>query len=112
MKEEAKVNYAFALKNYQQNGRGRSMKKFCEEEGYDYEKFMRYSRRGQKEYSVLKEADARQTSDKFIPLVVDGPAESVLGILDVRVRFTNGMELSQSEGDLNELFGMVKKMLG
>ena len=106
MKEEAKVNYAFALKNYQQNGRGRSMKKFCEEEGYDYEKFMQYSRRGQKEYSVLKEADARQTSDKFIPLVVDGPAESVLGILDVRV------ELSQSEGDLNELFGMVRKMLG
>ena len=112
MKEEAKVNYAFALKNYQQNGRGRSMKKFCEEEGYDYEKFMQYSRRGQKEYSVLKESDARQTSDKFIPLVVDGPAESVLGILDVRVRFTNGMELSQSEGDLNELFGMVRKMLG
>ncbi len=32
MKEEAKVNYAFALKNYQQNGRGRSMKKLCEEE--------------------------------------------------------------------------------
>ena len=112
MKEEAKVNYAFALKNYQQNGRGRSMKKFCEEEGYDYEKFMQYSRRGQKEYSVLKESDARQTSDKFIPLVVDGPAESVLGIIDVRVRFTNGMELSQSEGDLNELFGMVRKMLG
>lgn len=112
MKEEAKVNYAFALKTYQQNGRGRSMKKFCEEEVYDYEKFMRYSRRGQKEYSVLKEADARQTSDKFIPLVVDGPAESVLGILDVRVRFMNGMELSQSEGELNELFGMVRKMLG
>ena len=112
MIEDAKVNYAFALKNYQQNGRGRSMKKFCEEEGYDYEKFMQYSRRGQKEYSVLKDADARQTSDKFIPLVVDGPAESVLGILDVRVRFTNGMELSQSEGDLNELFGMVRKMLG
>ena len=40
MKEEAKVNYAFALKNYQQNGLGRSMKKFCEEEEYDYEKFM------------------------------------------------------------------------
>ena len=50
------------------------MKKFCEEE-YDHEKFMQYSRRGQKEYSVLKDADSRQTSDKFIPLVVDGPAE-------------------------------------
>lgn len=45
-KEDAKVSYAFALKNCQQNGRGRSMKRFCEEEGYDYEKYMQYSRRG------------------------------------------------------------------
>ena len=56
MKEEAKVSYAFAIKNYQQNGRGRLMKQFCEEEEYDYEKIMQYSRRGQIEYSVLKEA--------------------------------------------------------
>ncbi len=112
MKEESKVNYAFALKNYQQNGRGCSMRKFCDEERCDYEKFMQYSRRGQKEYSVLKEADARQTSDKFIPIVVDGPSESVLGILDVRVRFTNGMELSQSEGDLNETIRNDQKDVG
>ena len=101
MKEEAKVNYAFALKNYQQNGRGRSMKKFCEEEGYDYEKFMQYSRRGQKEYSVLKDADARQTSDKFIPLVVDGLAESVLGVL---VREQNRFELTQIRLDAGKFF--------
>ncbi len=112
MKEESTVNYAFALKNYNQNGRGRSMKTFCEEEGYDYEKFMRYSRRGQKEYSVLMEADARQSAGGFIPLVVDGAAEGGLGIRDVRVRFTNGMELSQCDGDINELLGMVRKMLG
>lgn len=49
MKEDPTINYAFALKHYNQNGRGRSMKKFCEEEGYDYEKFMQYSRRGQKD---------------------------------------------------------------
>ncbi len=49
MKEEQPINYAFALKHYNQNGRSRSMKKFCEEEGYDYEKFMQYSRRGQKD---------------------------------------------------------------
>lgn len=101
MKEEAKVNYAFALKNYQQNGWGRSMKKFCEEEGYDYEKFMQYSRRGQKENSVFKEADARQTSDKFIPLIVDGPAESVLGIL---VREHNRFELTQIRLDAGKFF--------
>ena len=112
MNENQTLNYAFALKNYSQNGRGRSMKKFCEDEGYDYNKFMQYSRRGQKEYSVLKEADAQQSAGKFVPLVVEGSSERGLGIMDVRVRFTNGMELLQSEGDINELFGMVKKMLG
>ena len=95
MKEEPTINYAFALKHYNQNGRGRSMKKFCEEEWYDYEKFMQYSRRGQKDYSVLKEADDRQSSGGFIPLVVDRMPEGGPGIRDVRVRFTNGMELSQ-----------------
>ena len=111
MKEEPTINYAFALKNYQQNGRGRSMRQFCEEEGYDYDKFMRYTRKGQKELSILKEADERQVTDKFIPLVV-APESSMLGIRDVRVRFTNGMELSQSEGSLDELFSLVKKLLG
>ena len=106
MKEEATINYAFALRHYNQNGRGRSMKKFCEEEGYDYEKLMRYSRRGQKEYSVLKETDERQSSGGFIPLVVDGAMEGGLGIRDVRVRFTNGMELSQGKGDITDLLSM------
>jgi len=93
MKEEQPINYAFALKHYNQNGRSRSMKKFCEEEGY--EKFVQYSRRGQKDYSVLKEADDRQSSGGFIPLVVDRMPEGGPGIRDVRVRFTNGMDLSQ-----------------
>ena len=40
MKEDPTINHAFALRHYNQNGCGRLMKKFCEEEGYDYEKFM------------------------------------------------------------------------
>ena len=40
MNEKPTVSYAFALKNYSQNGKGRSIKKFCEEEGYDYDKFL------------------------------------------------------------------------
>ena len=113
MNENPTINYAFALKNYSQNGKGRSMKKFCEDEGYDYDKFLHYSRRGQKELSVLKEADERhRDAGKFVQLVVDGASANTLGILEVRVRFTNGMELIQGDGDINELFGMVKKMLG
>ena len=80
MKEEQPINYAFALKNYNQNGRGRSMKRFCEEDGYGYEKFTQYARCGQNEYNVLKKADGLQSSSGFIPLVVDRASEGNLGI--------------------------------
>jgi len=33
MNEESSMNYALALKYYHQSGRGRLMKKFCDEEG-------------------------------------------------------------------------------
>lgn len=73
--ESTGVNYSLALKNYNQNGRGRSMRKFCEDEGYE------------------------------------SGSSGALGIAEVRVRFTNGMELIQSDGDVNELFSIVRKML-
>ena len=107
------VNYSLALKNYNKNGRGRSMRRFCEEEGYDYNKFMQCARKGQKELSVLKDADENQSESGFVPLVVEPSASGAFGIAEVRVRFTNGMELIQSDGDVNvnELLGIVRKML-
>lgn len=111
--ENQGVNYSMVLKNYNQNGRGRSMRKFCEDEGYDYNKFMQYAKKGQKELSVLKEADSKQSESPFIPLVVESGSATlgVLGISEVRVRFTNGMGLTQSNGDINELFGIVRKLM-
>ena len=106
------VSYSMALKNYNQNGRGRSMRKFCEDEGYDYNKFMQFARKGQKELSVLMDADLNQSESSFIPLVVESGSSGALGIAEVRVRFTNGMELIQNDGDINELFGIVRKLLG
>ncbi len=44
MDEEIKVDYTMALRQYHQYGS--SMRKFCEEEDYDYEKFCRTSRCG------------------------------------------------------------------
>lgn len=40
------VDYAAALRQYHRYGRGRSMKKFCEDEGYDYWKFCKLAREG------------------------------------------------------------------
>ena len=71
-----------------------------------------FARKGQKELSVLMDADSNQSESSFIPLVVESGSSGVLGIAEVRVRFTNGMELIQNEGDINELFGIVRKLLG
>ena len=59
--ESTDVNYSLTLKNYNKNVRGRSMRRFCEEEGYDYNKFMQCARKGQKELCVLKDADENQS---------------------------------------------------
>ncbi len=38
------VDYAAALRHDSRYGRGRSMRKVCEDEGYDYWKFCMYAR--------------------------------------------------------------------
>lgn len=52
--ESTNVNYSLALKNYSQNGRGRSRREFCEDEGYDYNKFMQYARKGRRNSASSK----------------------------------------------------------
>lgn len=51
------VDYAAALRQYHIYGRGRSMKKFCEDEGYDYWKFCKMAREGQSEMDAKIIAD-------------------------------------------------------
>lgn len=53
------MDYAAALRQYQKYGRGRSMKKFCEDEGYDYWKFCKLAREGQIEMASKSGTDKR-----------------------------------------------------
>lgn len=46
------VDYAAALRHYSRYGRGRSMRKFSEDEGHDYWKFCKYARSGQAELNI------------------------------------------------------------
>lgn len=63
------VDYATALRQYNKYGRGRSMKKFCEDEGYDYLKFCKLAREGQIEMAVMPGTDKRPG---FIEVNPDG----------------------------------------
>lgn len=45
MENESLVNYTFVLKQYRQHDKDRSMKKFSEDEGYDYDKSLAIPRK-------------------------------------------------------------------
>lgn len=107
------VDYAAALRQYHRYGRGRSMKKFCEDEGYDYWKFCKLAREGQ------SEMDAKIIADKhpvFIEVNPDVPQSSVqrdepMKVCEIRIRFDNGLVMSRKGGDVEEVISAIRKIL-
>ena len=106
------VDYAAALRQYNRYGHGRSMKKFCEDEGYDYWKFCKLAREGQ------VDLNARAGGDKsgFVEVSADGTvstaiAEEPLKVCEIRIRFNNGLVLSRRGGDVEEVISAIRKIL-
>ena len=103
------VDYAAALRQYHRYGRGRSMKKFCEDEGYDYWKFCKLAR------EVQSEMDAKNIADKhpvFIEVNPDGTQSSVqrdepMKVCEIRIRFNNGLVMSRKGGDVEEVISAL-----
>ncbi len=107
------VDYAAALRHYSRYGRGRSMRKFCEDEGYDYWKFCRYARSGQAELNVKTGGDA----PGFIEVKPDGTtaapvSDGPVRVSGVRIRFSNGMVLTHAGGcGVEEVISAIRKIL-
>lgn len=83
------MDYAAALRQYQKYGRGRSMKKFCEDEGYDYWKFCKLAREGQIEMASKSGTDKRPGFIEENPDVQQLPstAEEPMKVCEIRIRF-------------------------
>ena len=106
------VDYAAALRQYNRYGRGRSMNKFCEDEGYDYWKFCKLAREGQ------IDLNARSGDDKpgFVEVKPDGAVaqmlpEEPMKVCEIRIRFNNGLVLSRRGGDVEEVISAIRKIL-
>ena len=106
------VDYAAALRQYNRYGRGRSMKKFCEDEGYDYWKFCKLAREGQ------VDLNARAGGDKprFVEVSADGTVstampEEPMRVCEIRIRFNNGLVLSRRGGDVEDVISAIRKIL-
>ncbi len=107
------VDYAAALRQYNRYGRGRSMRKFCEDEGYDYWKFCKLAREGLSEMESKTESAARPG---FIEVAPDGirsqaTAEEPMKVCEIRIRFNNGLVLSRRGGDVEEVISAIRKIL-
>lgn len=107
------VDYAAALRQYNRYGHGRSMRKFCEDEGYDYWKFCKLAREGQMELEAKSGADRKPG---FVEVAPDGSqsrvsAEEPMKVCEIRIRFNNGLILSRRGGDVEEVIRAIRKIL-
>ena len=106
------VDYAAALRQYNRYGHGRSMKKFCEDEGYDYWKFCKLAREGQLDRNT-RTGDAKPGFVEVNPDGTQSPAmpEEPMKVCEIRIRFNNGLVLSRRGGDVEEVTSAIRKIL-
>ena len=107
------VDYAAALRQYNRYGRSRSMKKFCEDEGYDYWKFCKLAREGQIEMGAKSGTDRRPGFIEVNPDGTQSPAmpEEPMRVCEIRIRFNNGLVLSRRGGDVEDVISAIRKIL-
>lgn len=104
--------FAAALRQYQYYSHGRSLRKFCEDEGLDYQKFCKYAREHGPGSEDGKKADTDILPDTFVEVKhAAGQDASPLALREIRLRFTNGMILHGRADKLDDLMALVRKML-
>ena len=112
--DPSKGQFAAALRQYQYYSHGRSLRKFCEDEGLDYQKFCKYAR----EHGPGSDADKQTVTGDILPATfievrteAEDAATEPVSIREIRVRFTNGMILHGRADKLEDILEMVRKML-
>lgn len=109
------ANFAAAFRQFKKFGRGRSMRKFCDDEGYDYHKFCRYVRQGAYQQETTTggfiEIDAQNLEPvSQSPAKADKTSEGI-HIQEVKIRFSNGMVLSNKGCCIDDLLSLIHKIV-
>ncbi len=131
-KKKDDVDYAAAYRQFMNFGNGRSLKQFCADEGYDYGKLQRYSRKAfWSKHTKLSESEVEESG--FMPLVHDerqsserpteSPAQPVEDCLSdaqseenvneirfIKVRFSDGLTLSMSNVSVARMVSLLQSV--
>ena len=129
-KKKDDVDYAAAYRQFMNFAHGRSLKQFCEDEGYDYGKLQRYSRKAfWSKHTKLSESEVEESG--FMPLLHDEqqstkastelptqPGEDHLSdtqskdnvneISYIKVRFFDGLTLSMSNVSVARMVSLLQ----
>ena len=134
--KKTKVDYAAIIREYEMYGRGRSLKQFCDESDYVYPNVLRYYRKCFWN-SKSKLATSPEGDKSLVPLEIEPAANDVPGtptvevgkpndspiaesavcvprysIVSMHISFSNGMELSLCEMNVNEITALLHKIVG
>ena len=133
--KKAKVDYAAIIREFEMYGRGRSLKQFCDESNYTYANVLHYYRKCFWD-SKAKSSDSSKVDKALIPLEIESverkaptsssvetdntedpispakPPISTYSIVSMHVSFSNGMELSLRETDIDEITALLHKIVG
>lgn len=137
-KKKPTVDYVAIIREYEMYGRGRSLKKFCDDSGYVYPNVLRYYRKcfwnskakvpttSDKDSSFVPLEVETDSSESECPVSVEAPdkitepsvhplptnANPSYSIVSMHISFSNGMELSLCETDVNEITVLLHKIIG
>ena len=133
--KKAKVDYAAIIREFEMYGRGRSLRQFCDESNYTYANVLHYYRKCFWN-SKAKSGDSSKGDNTLVPLEIESverkaptsssvetdntedpispakPPVSTYSIISMHVSFSNGMELSLCETDVNEITALLHKIVG
>lgn len=133
--KKAKVDYAAIIREFEMYGRGRSLRQFCDESNYTYANVLHYYRKCFWN-SKAKSGDSSKGDNTLVPLEIESverkaptsssvetdntedstspakPPVSTYSIISLHVSFSNGMELSLCETDVDEITALLHKIVG
>ena len=116
-----KVDYAAAYRHYIDFGGGRTLEKFCQDEGYDFEKFKRYGRDAFWQHLIYKDDSEYEKQKETVMLtgdvdtpeqnVTEAQSETVLPLKTVnffKVEFSDGLSLSMSNVSVERMVDLLQ----
>lgn len=133
--KKARVDYAAIIREFEMYGRGRSLRQFCDESNYTYANVLHYYRKCFWE-SKAKRGDSSKEVNTLVLLEIESverkapasssvetdntedstssstPPVSTYSIISMHVSFSNGMELSFRETDVDEITALLHKIVG